>query len=263
MRYYVQKRCSHSEKPILNENLLRCNTQPCPAYWKVEDWGDCFCQNGEGYREREIRCVQELATGIIIQVNNAACLEEEPVTKKICDCPKISRRRPHRHRTHAHAKAPEVLIANNTNQRRISPFQNEKSGIWLVSEWNQQCSVECGTGVEYRSIFCDRSSPNTDRCDLRFTPDSTRPCENEQKCNEGEWFAGPWGECSGDCFNLTRSRQVICVRNLLIVDEEECKTNEKPSLLENCSIDKVEYCKPRWHYSAWSDVCILYMMTYF
>ncbi|XP_055372103.1 thrombospondin type-1 domain-containing protein 4 isoform X1 [Condylostylus longicornis] len=262
-RFYSAKRCSHTEKPILNENLLRCNTQPCPAYWRIEDWGDCRCHLGEGFREREVRCVQELATGIVIQVNTAACLEEEPSRKKRCECPKTSTssRRKHylnhiHHNRNKHQSRSPVVDNFIMNSSTVAPQKQHdynKSGTWLVSDWNQHCSAECGTGIEYRSIFCDRSPPNSDRCDLRFTPDTTRPCENERSCDTGEWFTSPWSQCSGSCFNLTRNRQVICIRNQLIVEDDECILNEKPEQLQNCTFQDVDYCKPRWHYSSWTE----------
>ncbi|XP_050319289.1 thrombospondin type-1 domain-containing protein 4 isoform X2 [Bactrocera neohumeralis] len=245
VRYYSQRRCMHSEKPMLNENLLRCNTQPCPAYWRIEDWSECHCQQGEGYRERDISCVQELASGIVIHVDNSACIDEMPNPRKQCDCPK------NRRRTHAARYRMAHAGANGTNHRGRD--KNDKSGIWLMSDWNQFCSADCGSGVEYRTIFCDRTKPNTDRCDSRATPEITRPCERERDCDKGEWFAGPWSPCNGNCFNLTRSRAVYCIHNHEIVKDEDCKPELKPQLGENCSHEEVEYCGPRWHYSEWTE----------
>lgn len=252
-RYFSQRRCSHSEKPVLNENLLRCNTQPCPAYWRLEEWGECKCSLGEGFREREIGCVQELASGIVIQVNNVACLEEEPQSKKPCDCPKTGRRRNHhRHRMYnGRLQSPgNLTMANN---QRVIISDKDKAGVWLMSDWNGHCSTSCGSGTEYRSIYCDRPKTNTERCDFRFTPETTRPCENEVECSTGEWFAGPWSNCSGNCFALAKTRQVLCIQNQLIVDNEDCKAELKPATTQKCSLNDVEYCLPRWHYSAWSE----------
>lgn len=240
VRYYSQRRCSHSEKPVLNENLLRCNTQPCPAYWRLDEWGDCRCHQGEGVREREVSCVQELASGIVIHVDSAACLDEEPQARKSCDCPKSRRRSHNRYR---------VSVANSTHMRH-----RDKSGVWLMSDWNQYCSAECGSGVEYRTIFCDRSKPNIERCDQRSTPEITRPCQHERNCETGDWFAGPWSPCNGNCFNLTRTRPVLCIQNQLIVDDEDCRPELKPQNLEKCLHEEVEYCAARWHYSEWSEV---------
>ncbi|XP_054741573.1 thrombospondin type-1 domain-containing protein 4 isoform X1 [Anastrepha obliqua] len=246
IRYYSQRRCMHSEKPMLNENLLRCNTQPCPAYWRIEDWSECHCQQGDGYRERDLSCVQELASGIVIHVDNSACMDEMPNQRKPCDCPK-NRRRSHvaRYRT-AHSGA------NGTHNYR-GRDKTDKSGIWLMSDWNQFCSAECGTGVEYRTISCDRSKPNTERCDSRATPEITRSCERSRDCEKGEWFAGPWTPCNGNCFNLTRTRPVYCIHQQQIVKDEDCKPELKPQIMENCSHEEVEYCGPRWHYSEWSE----------
>lgn len=83
----------------------------------------------------------------------------------------------------------------------------------LANNFVQKCTSQCGEGVQYRSIFCDRSPPNTDRCDIRFTPDTTRQCTVMDKCDIGEWFVGSWNQCSGDCFNLTQTRTVYCIKN--------------------------------------------------
>lgn len=63
---------------------------------------------------------------------------------------------------------------------------------------SKQCSTECGTGQQLRTIFCDRSPPNTDRCDYRMTPDANRECTSNSKCI-GEWFLGEW---SMVCFEM-------------------------------------------------------------
>lgn len=125
-----------------------------------------------------------------------------------------------------------------------------------------QCSTTCGDGVQYRSIFCDRSTPNVDRCDLRLTPDTTKQCSSNSHCDVGNWFVGPWSQCSGDCFNLIRSRSVICVKNGEIVPDSFCtntndvndKESVKPATMEKCNVSDVDYCKPKWHYSEWSEV---------
>ncbi|XP_073823573.1 thrombospondin type 1 domain containing lonely heart isoform X2 [Musca autumnalis] len=245
LRYYSQRRCAHSDKPMINENLLRCNTQPCPAFWRVEDWGECRCHHSEGgVREREINCVQELASGVVVHVDAAACMEEKPVAKKPCDCPK-NRRRSNTARYSMHGLRANATHANNKKA--------DKAGVWLMSDWNQYCSSECGPGTEYRTIYCDRTKSNPERCDIRNAPETTRICDREESCDTGEWFAGPWSPCNGNCFNLTRTRQVLCIENQLILEDEDCKPELKPTTVEKCSHEEVEYCGPRWHYSEWSE----------
>ena len=64
----------------------------------------------------------------------------------------------------------------------------------------------------------------------------------------------------GVCFNLMRSRSVLCVKDDQIVGDSLCldsnnvDSTTKPITLEKCEIKDVSYCKPKWHYSEWSEV---------
>lgn len=176
---------------------MRCNTQPCPAYWKLSEWSECNCgnYNEEVYQIREVKCVQELMSGIVIQVNSGACIENQPRAKEKCECLK-------------QLKTPELEIYKHKpttlhyalmSEKNVTMHKKneKKTGVWLTTDWNEQCSSVCGIGLQYRSIFCERSlTPNSERCDLRFTPDSTRECTNNEKCAFGEWFVGPWSVVS-------------------------------------------------------------------
>ncbi|XP_044316123.1 thrombospondin type-1 domain-containing protein 4 [Drosophila rhopaloa] len=247
LRYYSQRRCMHSVKPVLNENLLHCNTQPCPAYWRLDEWGECRCLSSGAFRRREVSCVQELASGLVIHVDKAACMEDQPPTQKQCECPRNRRRNLSRYRL------PGTLDYSNSTQVKRSKIDgSEVNAIWLTSEWNQYCSAACGSGVEYRTVFCDRSKAGEQRCDPSITPESRRPCE-KSSCKVGDWFTGPWSSCNGDCFDLTRSREVLCILNQLITEATECKAELKPQSEEKCSHEEVEYCAARWHYSEWSE----------
>lgn len=174
-RIFAAKRCSHLIKPILNENLMRCNTQPCPAYWKIDEWNDCNCgkHNEQIFQSRIIKCVQELGTGMVIQVNIGACLEDEPTFRQKCDCPKIKKHKHNHHDLNSiknringvgnganvggsnvggsiagdydnisgngnGATKPSVSLIGNSSISKRAHTDNKKNGIWLVSEWNQQ-----------------------------------------------------------------------------------------------------------------------------
>lgn len=249
LRYYSQRRCTHSVKPVLNENLLHCNTQPCPAYWRFDDWGECRCSSSGGLRRREVSCVQELASGLVIHVDKAACMEDQPPMQKQCECPKNRRRNLSRYRL----SGPSESSSNSSQVKRSKIDGSDATAIWLVSDWNQYCSVTCGSGVEYRTVFCDRSKAGEQRCDPSTTPESRRPCE-KPACELGDWFTGPWSSCNGDCFDLTRTREVLCIRSQLITEHSECTPELKPQSVEKCSHEEVEYCAARWHYSDWSEV---------
>ncbi|XP_065091217.1 A disintegrin and metalloproteinase with thrombospondin motifs 7 isoform X1 [Ochlerotatus camptorhynchus] len=280
-RVFSPKRCAHLAQPVLNEHLLRCNTQPCPAYWKLSEWSECDCEHmttdNEAYKTREVKCVQELISGIVIQVNSGACMEEQPPANEKCDCTKHSKppqmeahqRKPtvvnhhhHHHNNHhnGHNTQNDMQITNGYGRTSLDAsrinqqVEAKKTGVWITADWSERCSATCGVGLQTRSIFCDRSaSTNAERCDLRFTPDTTRECTSNRACEYGEWFAGPWGLCSGDCFNLTRSRTVLCIRNDNFATDSECNDNERPVSMETCDTEAIDDCKPRWHYSEWSE----------
>jgi len=289
-RFFSPKRCAHLKQPTLNENLMRCNTQPCPAYWKLADWSECSCgnYNEEVFQQREAKCVQELGTGMVIQVNNAACMDDMPATRQKCECMKqmktpqlevYKHKNPNNHHHHHQSNgvphsdmsavrhnihgigrhhqnnqiaATGVIYSNSTHNKRAYS-DNKRTGTWLTSEWNEACSSSCGSGVQLRTIFCDRSPPNSERCDLRFTPDTARQCSSEKRCTSGDWFVGPWSHCSGDCFNLTKTRTILCVHQDTILNDDECKLSEKPVTQQTCALSEVKDCRPRWHFSEWTE----------
>uniref|UniRef100_A0A182IQK8 Uncharacterized protein n=1 Tax=Anopheles atroparvus TaxID=41427 RepID=A0A182IQK8_ANOAO len=312
-RYFAAKRCAHLQQPVLNENLMRCNTQPCPAYWKLGDWGQCNCEeryDEEVLRTREVKCVQELLSGIVIQVSNGACMDELPPSTERCECSRVVKPTPprntvekphhkpasqasqdvqpqhqhhaqhHGHRGHQHSRDHEATTlhtqndmdngsssarpasSSSTHRRKPRPDSNtisqqaesKKTGVWLTANWSGRCSTSCGIGLQTRSIFCDRSSSrNSERCDLRLMPETTRECTSDRACEFGEWFTGPWTLCSGDCFNLTRTRTVLCIRNDHFAPESECDPDGRPQSIEPCDTESFEECKPRWHYSEWTE----------
>lgn len=248
------KKCVNLNKPVVNESQLKCNTQPCPAYWKTSEWTECNCgaEDESSIQTRDIRCVQELTQDRIIQVHDGACLADSPDVDQPCDCPApvsspVEERTPSPSRPFSIIRHPSRNQNGTTSHRR-----HKKAGTWLTAEWMERCSTECGTGVQHRSIFCYRSPPNTERCDQRFTPDTSRQCSRESKCMVGEWFTGPWSACAGDCFNLTKTRFVYCIRDEMIVKDREC-SEEKPSDIGLCDLSEVDECQPKWHTSEWTE----------
>jgi hypothetical protein len=203
---------------------------------------------------------------MIIQVNNGACLEDAPLSRQKCECPKYMKTpqlEVYKHvKPHHHTPSEINTIRNNihaipknhttTTKAPVVVEVNKKQGIWLTSEWNEQCSTDCGTGIQYRTIFCDRAPPFTDRCDMRVTPETTRQCSADKNCKTGEWFNGPWGECNGDCFNLKKTRQTYCIHKETIVSDAECNITARPESSRECQTEDVKDCRPKWHYSDWT-----------
>lgn len=151
-KFFNHKRCAHQSKPVLNDSVLRCNVQPCPAYWKVDEWTACNCglPNENDFQTRNMKCVQDLTSGVVIQVNDGACLEQQPDKRQACACPKqpvAYYRTAHRgkdkahhsnHNRHHHHNAPITLIGNSTIGRRAHHLEGRKPGVWLSSDWNEQ-----------------------------------------------------------------------------------------------------------------------------
>ncbi|XP_037959881.1 thrombospondin type-1 domain-containing protein 4-like [Teleopsis dalmanni] len=267
-RFYSPKRCAFAEKPVFSEDIYHCNRGLCPAYWRASEYSECKCNENKvnGTRQRYASCVQEQLTGKIEEVKETQCEKLiAPDLIEVCSCPKQIRRRIYERRPD---KAPKVYsrligtpaivrsVYNSTMplRRNLRDDRSDKAGVWLMSEWNKECSAECGLGYEHRTIYCDRTPPYTDLCDLRYTPEQKRACSaRQQECQEGTWFASEWSNCTGECFNLQRKRIVICLRDGNVVDDEECDAVGKPKEVSNCTHREVNYCGPKWHYSEWSE----------
>lgn len=137
MRVFNPKRCAHLKQPILNENQMKCNTQPCPAYWKLSEWTDCKCGdfNEEEWRSREVKCVQELVSGIVIQVNHAACAEDEPKEREKCNCQKKVRK-PDAIMNSKPNSSSDSAIIRNKNRKKVE--EARKHGTWLMTQWSEE-----------------------------------------------------------------------------------------------------------------------------
>lgn len=61
---------------------------------------------------------------------------------------------------------------------------------WFFSNWEYQCSADCGAGYEKRRVYCNvdpvEDKPN---CDAANKPNDTRACNTNRGCG-GQWFAG-------------------------------------------------------------------------
>lgn len=168
-KFFNHKRCAHQTKPVLNESVLRCNAQPCPAYWKVDEWTACNCglPNERDHQTREIKCVQELTSGVVIQVNEGACLAKLPDKRQECNCPKqqiayyrtAHRGRDkghhhHHHNHHQHHAAPITLIGNSTIGKRAHHLEGRKPGIWLATDWSEQVKRTANENCFFFSLKC-------------------------------------------------------------------------------------------------------------
>lgn len=136
---YSPKKCAHMRKPVVSESLMKCNSQPCPAFWKLAEWSSCRCgeYDEKTNQSREVKCVQELISGVVIQVNSGACNDERPSSAIPCECVKPTKVAKHEAIKHTR---PSIIQNTQSDQKtnaknRTKAPKNKKSGSWLVAEW--------------------------------------------------------------------------------------------------------------------------------
>lgn len=299
LRIFVPKKCAHLPRPDATEHMMRCNSHACPGYWKVGEWSSnakCECtmtathhlyqqkvQQRVVLQKRDVKCVQELGSGLIIQIPSAACTEQRPIDELPCPpCLGV-------HETSASRGSGPMMVADQAPTIISKPLRRPRPhlqqlqhhnhnqddadrGVWLASAWSKDCSTDCNadstTHIEHRTIFCDRLTKFSKRCELSRTPETSQQCQqpnaSSSACTRSEWLIGSWSKCSGDCFNLTQTRTVACVQHVadsgshhivLASRSVACEQVEpRPLELRECSADDVSHCQPQWHYSAWSEV---------
>lgn len=144
VRIYSRKKCAHLKHPTINESSVKCNIQPCPAFWKISEWSSCKCENSESsFKTREVKCVQELISGVVIQVNAGACSEERPIGTTACDCNryqmkpvKVDSSKTYQNISiiqHQNTQNDQKIFVNRGN--KLKPTKSKKAGVWLTSDW--------------------------------------------------------------------------------------------------------------------------------
>ncbi|XP_063226232.1 ADAMTS-like protein 4 isoform X2 [Bacillus rossius redtenbacheri] len=275
------KRCSHSEKP--RPQLMRCNTKPCPAEWVAADWGECSATCGDGVQSRELACKQEITASLTMKVADGACLRPpqhartQPCHRPACpgspqqplgggggggwrvgDWGQCSATCGKGVRTRAVQCADADGAPRDDCAQTDRPAAEEacnqggcgeasKHSPWLFTEWSQQCSEECGTGVQTRRVHCSGET-----CDVAATPDDSRACSSDKQCS-GKWFVGPWGTCSPGCGPGQQSRDVLCVAFIRgqhrVALEMNCPVALRPAGQQAC---QSAACEPDWFFSDWT-----------
>lgn len=47
----------------------------------------------------------------------------------------------------------------------------------------------------------------------------------------------------------------MCIKDYSFAEESECNIKEKPTTFEQCLPEELTECKPKWHFSEWTEVC--------
>ncbi|XP_071096766.1 ADAMTS-like protein 2 [Haliotis cracherodii] len=200
--------CNGQTKPPPSHHA--CAGRTCKPRWVAGLWSECSESCGEGRQERTARCWQMMAPGFDSTVRDFACKPvDKPQTVRTC--------------------------------RKLRSCVPQ----WEISAW-EECSTECGYGVQLRHVRC--SNENEATCSTRRRPPDRRPCRNKPCINH--WFTLPWSSCSGMCG--VRKRKVYCRDNQgRAVDDRKCDYNTKPLTVHACG-----HCQNKWVPQEWGECSV-------
>lgn len=132
----------------------------------------------------------------------------------------------------ANRQLPE--LSRPCNQTTECEFQ------WFSSQWSK-CSVDCGTGVQTRNVICGQLgkkgvevADDESKCEATEKPENSKECDTDKKC-EGQWFNGPWSDCSKKCGGGKRTRKVLCIADGNAVAPTKCGEDTIAFSSEDCN----------------------------
>ncbi|XP_024082550.1 papilin isoform X1 [Cimex lectularius] len=246
---------TESEPPTVEE----CEeTGPCPT-WHEGPWKPCDHLCGKGKQRREVHCYKK-TNGLIEVLDKEYCAEKMPETEKSCNL------RPcegldwitsdwsgcsekcgvtFETRTAQCANEKGVVFPDSMCQENLKPELKRNCVVspcasqWFASQWSP-CSAKCGVGIQSRDVFCVSFESDTlvkvdeSKCDPKLKYDNQKECKVEEEC-KGEWFAGPFGECSKPCGGGLKERKVMCLKNSTTVNLAECDESKIILKVEDCN----------------------------
>lgn len=246
--------CRQWERPAPSRN---CNLQPCPppANWTVGEWSKCSVTCEKGVKQRVVTCVDIKNTS----VNESFCKHNpKPPTTESCfagscktdwvvshkwsQCSVPCGRGQQSRLVFCGRKGGDALPSDKCSHSKkpslTRPCNNGKcQAIWVASEWSK-CSVECGTGTQFRSVFCAgvvggmyQEFPD-EACPRNSKPITVKSCGNESCAPQ--WFTTTWGKCSRSCGGGNQFRDVTCLDNKGQVSKE-CHSKNKPYYYQRCN----------------------------
>lgn len=267
--------CNHTQAPSQQE--VPCNADICPPSWQTGNWSSCSTTCGPGTQKRNIECTQTISRGTTLKVSAERCGERkrpaiiqqcqnDPCAKWLvknwgkckpeCGPSSVRKRVVKCVSGHLNTSIPARYCPKPRPRRSEKCAHDNCPPRWFLSDWSGQCSKSCGNGITTRQIVCAREKGNTlppERCGVDNKPEIRKNCENVHPCG-GAWFVGQWSQCSAECGNGQKTRDVACMKkfanNLLhVVPDENCHGEEKPSTQEECTVST---CGAEWFITEWS-----------
>ncbi|XP_060676616.1 thrombospondin type-1 domain-containing protein 4-like [Hemiscyllium ocellatum] len=266
--------CDSASKPA--SVAQSCNTQPCPAFWSVGSWSQCSKSCGKGIYHRQVLCRQAYANRTVAVHPRHCAHLEKPNTTQPCET------RPCTHwQIQTDWESCSVPCGVGQRKRSIRCVSNQGNVVgegecsakqkptdseacdmgpcvtsWFYTDWSHKCSVDCGLGIQKRSVVClnnEIEEHSASSCEGPRPPDS-RACTRPHCPRQLQWYASPWNECPVHCGNATQNRDLICVikvgNNFTVMAPAECAHLEKPPSVRPCSAGA---CGPRWFTTDWSE----------
>ncbi|XP_069673465.1 papilin isoform X4 [Periplaneta americana] len=263
----------------------KCNVDvPCPT-WHVGPWRPCDRLCGEGRQKRRIRCFRKVE-GKIEVLGDSACPGEKPEDEKVCElrpcegvdwvvsdwsgCDDKCGLTQETRRVHCANQMGKIYPDDRCHLYRLPELTREcESPVpcdheWFASQWSE-CSARCGKGIKTRKVFCGKFDGDivrkveNDKCDIRKKYEEESNCTGEEEC-KGQWYAGPWTECSKPCGGGVMTRKVLCFIENSTVDAKNCD----PSLIHfssetcnnlPCSKDQIMPMEPSHAVSEDEEEC--------
>ncbi|KAJ0056219.1 hypothetical protein NL108_004502, partial [Boleophthalmus pectinirostris] len=180
-------------------HVENCDSGPCAKSWFYTEWGNrCSAECGMGVRTRGVLCLTNHITSLPLE----GCGSERP---------------------------PDSQVCNN------GPCENGFE--WFTGPWSQ-CSVECGTGSQQRSVVCLMKSDEgftivpPYECSSLERPLSQQSCK--LKACGAKWYHTDWSSCSKTCEGGFRVREVRCLSDGML-SSEKCDETIKPEVKEDCN----------------------------
>ncbi|KQS52137.1 papilin isoform X5 [Drosophila erecta] len=251
-------------KPATKQECNR-DVKNCPKY-HLGPWTPCDKLCGDGNQTRKVTCFIE-ENGHKRVLPEEDCVEEKPETEKSClltPCEGVDWIISQWSGCNACGQNTETRTAICGNKEGkvypdkfcepevptlSRPCKSPKcEAQWFSSEWSK-CSAPCGKGVKSRIVICGEFDGKTvtpadddSSCNKETKPESEQECEGEEKVCPGEWFTGPWGECSKPCGGGERVREVLCLSNgtkSVNCDEEKVEPLSEKCNAEACTEDEI------------------------
>ncbi|XP_063335441.1 thrombospondin type-1 domain-containing protein 4-like isoform X1 [Pelmatolapia mariae] len=180
-------------------DVENCDMGACAKSWFYTEWGNrCSAECGMGVRTRGVLCLTNQISSLPLE----GCGSERPADSQVCN--------------------------NGPCENRIE---------WFTGPWSQ-CSAECGTGTQQRSVVCLMKSNEgftvmpPYECSSLDKPLSQQSCS--LKACGAKWYHTDWSACSKTCEGGFRVREVRCLSDDML-SSEGCDVQLKPEEKEDCN----------------------------